>query len=95
MIDDIDGVDESAVIGLPHQDFGEATAAVVVAKHDAKLDAEAIVDALKSDLAGFKTPKKFTLLMNCHETPWEKCKKIYSEIATKIHFWTKKSSLLP
>ena len=58
LIDDIDGVDESAVIGLPHQDFGEATAVVVVAKHNAKLDSEAIVDALKSDLAGFKMPKK-------------------------------------
>ena len=58
MIDDIEGVDESAVIGLPHPDFGEATTAVVVAKDNAKLDSEDIIDTLKSDLAVFKLPRK-------------------------------------
>ena len=58
LIDDIEGVDESAVIGLPHTDFGEATTAVVVLKANASLDDKLIVDALKSQLAGFKQPKK-------------------------------------
>ena len=58
LIDDIEGVDESAVIGLPHTDFGEATIAVVVAKANAALNAETIKAALKSDLAGFKQPKQ-------------------------------------
>ena len=58
LIDDIEGVDESAVIGLPHPDFGEATVAVVVVRPDADLDSNVIKDVLKSDLAGFKQPKK-------------------------------------
>ena len=31
LIDDLDGVNESAVIGVPHPDFGEAVLAVIVA----------------------------------------------------------------
>lgn len=58
LIDDIEGVDESAVIGLPHEDFGEATTAVVVAKANAVLNAQTIKATLKSELAGFKQPKK-------------------------------------
>ena len=58
LIDEIEGVDESAVIGLPHSDFGEAATAVVVVKADANLDCETIKNALKPELAGFKRPKK-------------------------------------
>lgn len=58
LIDDIEGVDESAVIGLPHPDFGEATTAVVVAKRSARLQSDDIRHALESELAGFKLPKK-------------------------------------
>ena len=56
MIDDVDGVLESAVIGVPHRDFGEAVVAVVV-REDAGLEAETIGGALASRLAKFKQPK--------------------------------------
>ena len=56
LIDDIDGVLESAVIGVPHRDFGEAVVAVVVAS-DTALGAEVIEQALAGKLAKFKQPK--------------------------------------
>ena len=49
---------ESALIGVPHPDFGEVGVAVVIAKPGASLSAEAIVADLKSKLANFKIPKK-------------------------------------
>ncbi|HEY2179910.1 MAG TPA: AMP-binding protein [Caulobacteraceae bacterium] len=55
-IDALPGVTESAVIGLPHPDFGEAVTAVVVGTPD--LEAGAIATALESRLAGFKRPRR-------------------------------------
>ena len=61
-INDMPGVAESALVGVPHPDFGEVGVAVVIAKPGAKpgakLDADAIVAQLKSQLANFKIPKK-------------------------------------
>jgi malonyl-CoA/methylmalonyl-CoA synthetase len=57
-INDMAGVAESALIGVPHPDFGEVGVAVVIAKPDAKLDDAAILAALKSSLANFKIPKR-------------------------------------
>ena len=58
-IDRIEGVAESAVIGLDHPDFGEAVAAVIVRTGDGQdLTAEAIVSHLKGEMAGFKIPKR-------------------------------------
>jgi malonyl-CoA/methylmalonyl-CoA synthetase len=57
-IDSIDSVLESAVIGVPHADFGEAVTAVVVPRPGATLTEEAILAALSSRLAKFKTPKR-------------------------------------
>ncbi|HET7717680.1 MAG TPA: malonyl-CoA synthase [Bauldia sp.] len=56
-IDAIPGVVESAVIGVPHPDFGEGVTAVVVAKDNA-LDEAAILSALDGRLAKFKLPKR-------------------------------------
>ena len=57
-IDLIPGVQESAVIGIPDPDFGEAVAAVVVARPGHALDADAIIALLKSEIARFKVPKR-------------------------------------
>ena len=57
-LDDMDGVAESAVIGVPHRDFGEAVTAVVVRRPGATIDEAAIVAALKARIAGFKVPKR-------------------------------------
>ena len=57
-INDMPGVAESALIGVPHPDFGEVGVAVVIAKPGANVDADAVIAALKSQLANFKIPKK-------------------------------------
>ena len=57
-IDEMPGVEESAVIGVPHPDFGEAVVAVVVPKAGAKLDPQAMLAGLKGSLANFKVPKR-------------------------------------
>ncbi|NMM06880.1 malonyl-CoA synthase [Polaromonas sp.] len=57
-INDMDGVAESALVGVPHPDFGEVGVAVVIAKPGVTLDAAQIVAALKSKLANFKIPKQ-------------------------------------
>jgi malonyl-CoA/methylmalonyl-CoA synthetase len=57
-IDALPGVLESAVIGVPHPDFGEAVVAVVVREPDAVLDEAAVIAALALKLARFKLPKR-------------------------------------
>jgi malonyl-CoA/methylmalonyl-CoA synthetase len=46
------------VIGVPHPDFGEAVAAVVVPAPNAALDEAAVIAAVRERLAGFKVPKR-------------------------------------
>jgi malonyl-CoA/methylmalonyl-CoA synthetase len=58
LIDALPGVRESAVIGLPHPDFGEGVAAVVTLEPGATLAPEAVIAALKPDLAAYKLPKR-------------------------------------
>ena len=57
-IDALDGVLESAVIGLPHRDFGEGVTAVVVPRPGVALDEGAMLSALEGRLARFKLPKR-------------------------------------
>ena len=54
LIDEMPGVTESAVIGVPHPDFGEAVVAVVTGK----ADPAAIQSACRDSLAAFKSPKR-------------------------------------
>lgn len=56
VLDAMAGVTESAVIGLPHKDFGEAVTAVVATR--ANLDEAAMIADLKTRLGGFKVPKR-------------------------------------
>ncbi|MES2280923.1 MAG: malonyl-CoA synthase [Pseudomonadota bacterium] len=57
-INDMPGVAESALVGVPHPDFGEVGVAVVISKPGAALDPGQIVASLKSKLANFKIPKQ-------------------------------------
>ncbi len=56
-LNDMPGVAESAVIGVPHPDFGEGVVAVVVAQPGATLDGPAMIAQLKASIANFKVPK--------------------------------------
>jgi malonyl-CoA/methylmalonyl-CoA synthetase len=58
VIDEMAGVVESAVIGVPHPDFGEAVTAVVVANANAGLTEAKVIAWLKSKIANFKVPKR-------------------------------------
>ena len=57
-IDQMDGVEESAVVGMPDPDFGESVAAVIVGKPGHNLTEASIIAALKCEIAHFKVPKR-------------------------------------
>lgn len=61
-IDEIPGVLESAVIGLPHRDFGEGVTAVVVPTGKVELDEAGVLKGLEGRLAKFKQPKRVMFL---------------------------------
>jgi malonyl-CoA/methylmalonyl-CoA synthetase len=62
LIDEIEGVRESAVIGLPHPDLGEGVAAVVVPREGAALTEGAVLEPLRAGLARFKQPRRVFFL---------------------------------
>ena len=57
-INEMPGVAESAVVGVPHPGFGEVVVVVVIPKPGAKVDGDAVIASLKSQLANFKIPKR-------------------------------------
>ncbi|HYW58053.1 MAG TPA: malonyl-CoA synthase [Polaromonas sp.] len=57
-VNDMQGVAESALVGVPHPDFGEVGVAVVVARPGSVVNPDQILAVLKSQLANFKIPKK-------------------------------------
>jgi len=61
-INDMPGVAESALVGVPHPDFGEVGVAVLIAKSGAQLNGDAVLATLKAKLANFKIPKKCFVL---------------------------------
>ena len=56
-INEMPGVEESALIGVPHADFGEVGVALVIAKPHTTLEPQEIVAQLKANVANFKVPK--------------------------------------
>ncbi len=60
LLDDMPGIVESAVIGLPHPDFGEAVCAVLVCSQP--VDVEQLIATLKTRIANFKVPKKIVIV---------------------------------
>jgi len=57
IIDDLEGVDESAVIGVKDDDLGEKVVTFIVKKAGSEITKEALLSYLKKDIAGFKVPK--------------------------------------
>lgn len=62
LIDDMPEVEESAIIGVPHPDFGEVGVAVIVLQKEAALDPDAVLMRLRSVLANYKLPKRVFIL---------------------------------
>ncbi|WP_299376388.1 malonyl-CoA synthase [uncultured Tateyamaria sp.] len=59
VLNDIDGVSESAVIGIPDADFGEAIVAVVVPDAGRQIDTDSLSESVRSRLARFKHPRRY------------------------------------
>jgi len=62
LIDSFADVAESAVIGAPHPDFGEAVIAVVVPADNTEINSTALIQRIKPKLAGYKCPKQIFCL---------------------------------
>lgn len=63
LLDDLASIDESAVFGVPHPDFGESVIAAIVPCGDG-LDIDQIKAELDHKLAGFKRPREYVVLTN-------------------------------
>ena len=53
---------ESAVIGVPHPDFGEGVVGVLVAEGGGVLDEETVLAAIRESIARFKQPKRLFIV---------------------------------
>src|SRR6266550_4562328 len=87
-IDAMPGVIESAVIGVPHADFGEGVTAVVVCNKDARVSEASVLNALDGRLAKFKMPKRVFVVDELPRNAMGKVQKnilrdIYSDIYAK------------
>jgi malonyl-CoA/methylmalonyl-CoA synthetase len=83
VIDAVPGVIESAVIGLPHRDFGEAVTAVVKrAAGSPAPDEAAVIAACKASLAGYKVPKR---VLFADELPRNAMGKVQKKLLRDAH----------
>jgi malonyl-CoA/methylmalonyl-CoA synthetase len=58
VLNELPGVAESAVVGVPHPDFGEGVVALVVPQPGSAVDGSSLIAALKTRIANFKVPKQ-------------------------------------
>ena len=86
VLNDLPGVAESAVVGVPHPDFGEAVIAVVVARAGAGAGAHAepaaLIAALKRGIANFKVPKHIFIVA---ELPRNAMGKVQKNLLRQAH----------
>lgn len=81
-IDSLPGVKESAVVGVPHPDFGEGVIAIVIPLPGAELDPNSIIDALNGRLARYKQPKRVFIEA---ELPRNAMGKVQKELLRQKH----------
>ena len=72
---------ESAVIGVPHSDFGEGVVAVIVSESD-PVTLEAVNAALEGQLARFKQPKA---VIDVQELPRNTMGKVQKNLLREAH----------
>ena len=82
VINEIEGVIESAVIGLPDDDLGEKVVAVIVKKDQSQITESELISSLKTQIAGFKVPKKIILI---EELPRNAMGKVQKNILRDIY----------
>jgi malonyl-CoA/methylmalonyl-CoA synthetase len=82
VINDLAGVAESAVVGVPHPDFGEAVVAVVVAKTGTTLNGAELAAQLKTRIANFKVPKQVFVVA---ELPRNAMGKVQKNLLRQMH----------
>jgi malonyl-CoA/methylmalonyl-CoA synthetase len=83
VLNEMPGVAESAVIGVPHPDFGEAVVAVVVPRAgDAAPDPTELIAALKARIANFKVPKQVFVV---NELPRNTMGKVQKNLLREVH----------
>ncbi|MCG3269497.1 malonyl-CoA synthase [Yoonia sp. I 8.24] len=61
VINDVDGVLESAVFGVPHPDFGESVLAAVILEPEATVTSDEIAAQVTAELARFKHPRRYIM----------------------------------
>jgi len=86
LIDELPGVKESAVIGVPHPDFGEGVVAVIVAKPGETPDEADIIGALRETISSFKVPKRVVIRSELPRNTMGKVQKIFCVKKIKIFF---------
>jgi malonyl-CoA/methylmalonyl-CoA synthetase len=87
-INEIPGVAESAVVGVPHPDFGEVGVALVIARPGAVVDPDAVLARLKAGLANFKIPKRCLVVPELPRNTMGKVQKNLLREAHKALFQT-------
>ena len=82
IINDIEGVDESAVFGVPHADFGESVIAAIVPMEAASFEVDVVQNAVESQLARFKHPRSYVVM---DELPRNTMGKVQKNILRQQH----------
>ncbi len=90
LLDDQPGVLESAVIGVPHADFGEAVLAVVVVHPGQSVSVTDLVTHLKQSLAAYKVPKRVIVVDELPRNAMGKVQKAVLRDQYKSTFWVKR-----
>jgi acyl-CoA synthetase (AMP-forming)/AMP-acid ligase II len=74
-INDMPGVAESALVGVPHPDFGEVGVAVVIAKPGATLDGPTPSWPQLKPAGQFQDSQALLCVRSCRATPWARCRR--------------------
>jgi malonyl-CoA/methylmalonyl-CoA synthetase len=82
VLNDIEGIDESAVFGVPHPDFGEMIIAAIIAETGKDIDIDAVQGLVAEKLARFKHPRQFKILPSL---PRNTMGKVQKNILRKTH----------